>query len=232
MQIKTRDLTFGYKFNQETREVRGEQDRLRYSALATWLASPDQYRKRYYQGETFYNKEMAFGHVIHKTMEDKVAVSLHPVLSKLPQMPVSEYNIELEAGGIKIGGCLDAFDPETFSFLDYKSSHMTSTGKAPWDKVRVAKHMQLVFYSLLIKKAHGKVDPYTQLVWIETDWIPEEYQIGSRNIVAAGDKLQLTGKFEVFKRRIAQWERDALLKTIKKAAVEIDEDFNNWKKTQ
>lgn len=224
-------MTYGYTRSKEGNEITGETDRLRYSALNLWLSSKSAYRKRYYEGQSVSTPEMIFGHKVHTMMEDKKAVTAHPFLSQLPRYPVSEKNIELTVDGVKIGGCIDSFDPDTFSFLDYKSSHLSKDGKVPWNVVKVAKHMQLVFYSLLVREKFGKVDPNVLLVWIGTEFVKKSQEFAGHVLEAESRELALTGQFEVFKRRVAKWETDALKKIIKKAAEDISIDFIQYKAT-
>lgn len=217
-------MPYGFTFSKDTREITGEQDTLRYSALDCWLKSKPAYRERYYGGSNLVTAETVFGHKIHHAIENG-----ETVLEGLPRYSKSEYNIEVEVDGVRIGGCLDSFDPEKFSFLDYKSSHRNKDGKAPWDNVRVAKHMQLVFYSLLVKKKHGKVDPWTKLVWIETEFGKSTKEFDGHILEGQTRELFLTGNFQVFNRRIAEWERAKLRETIVRCSKEINEDFSKWK---
>lgn len=224
--------SFGYTFSRNERAVTGEQDVLRYSALDTWLKSKDSYRKRYYEGATFGSAEMTFGHEIHKLMEDPEQVKAHPILSQVPRYERSEYNIVVPLDDFKIGGCLDSIDLETFAFLDYKSSHRNKEGKVPWDNVRVAKHMQLPFYSVLVRSLHGKVDPNVLLVWLETAFKNKTKEFDGHTLTASSRELELTGEFKVFKRRVFKWELDSLEKVIIKSAGEINDDFTKYKHEQ
>lgn len=221
--------TFGYTFSKEDRHITGEQSVLRYSALDCWLKNKDAYRKRYYEGQEFQTAEMVFGHRVHKSMELKSVVKKDPLLSQLPRYSRSEYNIEEKLEDIKIGGCLDSFEKETFSFLDYKSSHLSKDGKIPWDNVRVAKHMQLVFYSLLVFLRHGKVDPWVKLIWLETAFRKKSIEFEGHTLSTETRELYLTGKFKVFKRRIYKYELDHLRGVILNAAEEINKDFISYK---
>lgn len=222
-------MIFGYKFNKDG-TIKGENDTLRYSGFSLWCKNKDAYRNHYYKGVSLHTPETVFGSVIHKLMEDPEEVQKHPILSKVLRYETSEYNIEVPFENFKIGGCLDSFRLETFSFLDYKSSHLSKDGKVPWDKVKVAKHDQMPFYSLLIEEKHGEVDPYCHLIWIETAFKNKTKEFEGHILSTQSRDLELTGHFETFKRRIAQWERDLMRKRIKQAAQEINDDFINWKK--
>lgn len=218
---------YGFKRNLDG-QITGEIDTLRYSALDSWLKSKDGYRKRYYEGQSFQTPETVFGHKIHQAIEKGEIV-----LPGLPRHRRSEYNIEVSVGTkkspVKIGGCIDSFDPETLAFLDYKCSHLSKDGKAPWSAVKVAKHMQLVFYSLLIKAKHKKVAPVATLIWIGTEFKQKAVEFAGHTLVADSRELSLTGNWHAFPRRIAQWERDHLLEIILRSAKEIEEDFTKYK---
>ncbi len=92
--------------------------------------------------------------------------------------------------------------------------------------------MQLVFYSLLIKKKHSKVNPRVYLIWLETAFGKDSREFAGHVLEAENRKLSLTGKWVAFPRRIAEWERAALVKVIKREAVAISEDFIRYKKAR
>ncbi len=219
--------TYGYTRDKEG-QITGEQDTLRYSAFDLWCKSKKAYRERYYEGKSLQTVETVFGHEVHKKLEKGEIV-----IEGLPRYPKTEYNIEVKIGKapsqIKIGGCLDAFDPDTLSFLDYKSSHLSREGKVPWNRVKVAKHMQLVFYSLLVQEKHRKVNPLTHLIWLETKFQSKTIEYDGHTLEAQIRTLDLTGTYQVFPRYIPEWARVALRKLILEKAKEISDDFNVYK---
>src|SRR5574338_1078197 len=92
---------------------------LSYSQMNTWLKNKEAYRSRYYRGEKQHeNPEMLFGKKIAKMLEDPKD---HPVLSKIPHYSISEYGIKTEVDGIPVIGYIDSYDPDTKSFLEYKT---------------------------------------------------------------------------------------------------------------
>lgn len=197
--------------------------RLSWSQLSLWLKNKDQYRQRYYMdGPAFESKETIFGREMAELFEKGES---HPVLDKVPRYSSMEHKIEIDVGGVPFLGYIDSFDPKTNSIIEMK------TGKEPWDDVRVHKWDQLTTYSLLAKLAYGKVDPVVKLVWIETHYAPKLQKIGSRTIEAEGDELAFTGKIQVFERRIKEWERILMKKTILFVAQEISKDYTNWQLT-
>lgn len=193
-----------------------------YSQMNLWIRNKDQYRERYYlNGPSFENKETIFGKKVAKMLEDGVK---DPVLDKVPRHKTMECRMELNVGGVPFLGVIDSFNIASQSIIEYK------TGKELWDTVRVHKHDQLVVYSLLAKLKYKTVDPIVKLVWIETRYAPIMDKIGSRTIERDSDDLEFTGKVEVFERKIVEWERKDIKDKIIKNAMEISEDFTNFKK--
>ncbi len=193
---------------------------LSYSQMTLWRQSKDGYRKRYYEnGPSFENKETIFGKNTAKMLEDGVA---HPVLSRVPRYKYMEYKITVPVLGVPFMGVLDTFSLQKKGFKEYK------TGKEPWNAVRVAKHEQLVIYSLLIKLKHKKVDPYCELVWIGTQWGRSKTEFDGHVLEGQTQVIEFTGKIEIFKRRISEWERKRMAQNIRSIAEEISADYTKW----
>ena len=206
---------------------------LSYSAVKLWLTSKAQYRKRYYENEKpFETVETNFGHKIHEIMEDPKKIVKYPALMKIPRYSVSEFEIIVDVDGVPVKGRIDSYEPTTGSFNDTKSGHRNKDGKAPWDAVRVRKDMQLPWYSFLIKHATGKVDKTCYLIWIETSFKRKTIEFDGHELSNESRELELTGAIEVFKRNIAQWERDRIRKLIGKVAKEISRDYTEYLKSK
>ncbi len=202
---------------------------LSYSQYALWKKNRDQYRARYYENAPpFETAETIFGKNIAETLEDKNLVEKHPVLSLIPRYSEPEYSVKVEIEGIPLMGYLDSYDPEGHAICEYKTGHLSIDGKVPWNDVKVAKHEQLPFYSLLIKTAHGKVDPKVKLVWIETKFKNKNIEFNGNTLTSQTRELELTGKFQVFERHIYKWELDKMKENIIKVAKEIHEDFTAY----
>lgn len=204
-----------------------------YSSWSLWKKDKDAFRRKYYLNEeSFSTAETIYGKHIARLLEDEEEVKKHPVLSLVPRYSVREQKIEVEIAGIRVMGYLDTFEPNTFQFGEFKSGHLSRDGKPPWDIVKVNKHDQLPFYSLLIKEKYGKVDRLTRLHWLETHFKKKTMDFEGMTLEASSRELELTGRIETFKRIIPQWERDNIRESIINAAKEISEDFTNYEKNK
>lgn len=202
---------------------------LSYSQVHLWMTNKSAYRKKYYEGEpSFETVETIFGKKIARIMEDPKEIKKYPTLKKVPRYKVSEYNIEVTIANIPIKGYLDSFRPKDLSFLEFKSGHTNKDGKPPWNKVKVSKHDQLPFYSLLIEKKHNKVNRVCHLVWIETRFKEKTVKFMGHTLTADSRELELTGQIKIFKRIIPKWERERMRKLIVKTAKEIHKDFTAY----
>ena len=198
---------------------------LSFSQYALWNSSKGSYRKRYYLNQKPpTTKQMEFGKKIARILEDK-----NNNLDFVPQYPVPEEKIEVEIKGVKLLGFIDTFDPEECKYREFKTGHANKAGKAPWDKIKVQKHVQLPFYSVLIEEKYSKVCNITHLDWIETEKvsIPEEIN-GISYETGFNDKIELTGKMETFERTITKAERNRMRQRILKTAIEISDDYQKY----
>jgi len=181
-------------------------DYISYSSYTLWKQNKDAYRRKYYDGgESISSPELVFGKKIARLLEDKE-------LDHIEKYKVMEQKIMVEIDGVKVLSYLDSYQP--YKFLEYK------TGVVSWTKTRVQKHLQLDWYSLMIQKWKGKVQDQCKLIWIETT--KEKINYHGHKIEGG---IRLTGKVEVFKRSVKQWERDLLEKEIIKTAHEIRRDY-------
>ena len=205
---------------------------LSYSAFDLWCRNKDQFRKRYYESEKpFETPETLFGKKIAEMIENNEHHD-DKIVSKIINYPCKEYEIEVDVKGLKIVGRLDQFHDTEYRVHEIKTGHRSPSGKVPWDPVKVRKHKQLVWYSLLVELKHGKVHPEVILQWIETKFSRKSVEFDGHTLTANSRQLELTGTIKTFKRRIHKWERIKLLKEIQKTAADISEDYKLWKKTR
>lgn len=194
---------------------------LSYSAWNLFKTNKDEFRARYYEGKpSMITPEILFGKKIAKELEDD------------DKIVGSETRIEIEiTPGLKLLGYLDGFDEDTFAITEYKTGHLDVKGKVPWTQVKVQKHKQLDWYSLLVKTKYKKVNPIVTLVWLETEFIKDTVEFAGHKLEGVTRKLQLTGKEKIFKRRIVEWERKKIKEEIISVAKAISEDYTTWEKT-
>ena len=208
-----------------------------------WRKNKEKYRERYYfeDGVPFENTETIFGKKI-ATILEKLSVKKEwseeefkqigvtrkefLYLKQAPRYKFSEYRIQIEVGGVPFLGVMDSFSKKFKRIIEYK------TGKQSWDDIRVRRHDQLVVYSLLTKLKFGKVHPTVRLVWMETRYKKSIDTIGSVTCEAESNELELSGKIQIFKRKIYEWERKNMVKLIQKTAQEISDDYTNFLKTK
>jgi hypothetical protein len=201
---------------------------LSYSAYSLWKSSKEQFRKRYYLNEDpFETPETRFGKVIGAMVENNEHL-FHEYAGKILNYPHKEYKIEVEVGGLKLLGYLDQFDDTEYKILEMKTGHKNKQGKVPWDRIKVQKHTQLVFYSLLVEKKFGKVHSEVILQWLETDFVDKTIEFDGHILSAKSRELQIISEPQTFKRKIHKWERVKLLRDILQTAEEISADYTNW----
>lgn len=194
---------------------------LSYSQFRLWKDNKDAYRRRYYFNEPSWDTpETLFGRQIAKKLEQG-----DTVLSTVPRYDTPEHKIELEVGGIPLLGYLDSFHSTEHKILEYKTGHHSKDGKAPWDRVKVQKHEQLDFYSLLVEEKYGHVDPLTMLVWLETVKKQKTVEFEGHILTGKDYTIELTGRVECFKRKVFSYERKNIKKEIISVAQEIAADY-------
>jgi len=194
-----------------------------YSAYSLWKKDRGAFRRRYYENEKpFETAETLFGKTIADHLEQLKSIE------GLDVYGTPEHKIEVEYKGIKILGYLDDFDPKGLRFNEFKTGHLSPEGKAPWDRVKVQKHEQLVFYSMLVEMKYGKVDPVCCLKWMETSFINKSVEFEGHTLETQSRELKLTGKILTFKRKIYKWERENLKKEIIKTVLEISNDYKKY----
>jgi len=194
---------------------------LSYSAFALWKSSKESYRKRYYLNEeTFDTIQSRFGKEQHQVMESNTDVK------------GSETKIECDLGEVKLLGYVDSLCPDTLKIIDFKFSHKSATGKDPWDTVKVRKHQQFPYYCLIVNKSYGRYNPEVELHWHETRFQDNTTEFDGHTLKSSDrNKMEVTGRLEVFKRQVQEYELDIIEKEIIKVAQEIAEDYKLWKST-
>lgn len=193
---------------------------LSYSAMSTWLQSPDTYRKRYYENAPMVvTPELAFGKKIADLLEAK-----DESVSHIKQYIKPEQKINCEIEGVPIFGFIDSFDPDTRSFYEFK------TGRVPWTQKRVDKHLQLDLYSLCIEEIFGSVNDDCELIWLET----AQNKVKMTGLITHENShnIVLTGTVKEFKRNITKDDREATKEMVVRIAEEISKDYTEYLKAK
>lgn len=216
------DGRFGYK-----------KDHLSFSAIRLWQQNKEGYRRKYYpeQGESLSTVYTVFGKKIAELLE-KRDFTEYPALAKVPFYSISEQSVETEIEGVPIRGFLDLYEPDTYTFGEVKSGIISHTNGPPWTAVKVRQWQQLPFYSLLIKKKFGKVNPLCHLIWLETFFIKDETPTISSMLKSNSKReLNLTGNIKIFPRRITNDQRKMMQELIIKVSKDIETDYENYRRT-
>lgn len=193
-----------------------DKDYLSYSAINTFIHSPEQYRRQYFEGTPFIESpEILFGGKIARLLETR-----DPSMDHIMQFSVPEQKLEFEVEGVKILGFIDTFSPEQKIVGEYK------TGKQPWTQERVNKHLQLDIYSLGVEKIFGEVSDLCYLIWMQTEQVDHKKE--GRSTHADSYSIRLTGEVQTFERVITKDDRYAVRELIVRVAHEIDRAYKHF----
>lgn len=192
---------------------------LSFSQIDLWLRSRPTYRKKYYGGVNFATTAaMEFGNETTLSMANN-----EPHVAFIPRFPRFEREIFLEIEGIPIKAAIDNIDDTINKFNEYK------TGKTKWTPAKVAKHLQLDLYSLLLEEEDGFVDDECTLIHIEAANLPKTIEMDGHILEGTSTEIALTGNYYEFKRVITKTHREAMRQLIVKVGREIEEDFAAYK---
>ncbi len=216
-----KQLLYGRKRIVDNGEVTyKDKDYLSYSAINTWLHSPEQYGKLYFDGTPFIESpEILFGGKIGRLLETH-----DESMSHILQYAVPEQELRFSVDGVNILGFIDSFSPERNAILEYK------TGKQPWTQARVNKHLQLDIYSLGVETLFGRVEDLCHLIWMQTEQVDHKKE--GRSTHADSYSIRLTGRVETFPRVITRDDRYAVRELIVRVSHEIDEAYRNFLETK
>lgn len=156
-------------------------DYISWSQYSLYKQSPEEYKRRYIDGEDGYtNEAMEFGKNVAEGLENgSDDIEIETIRLIMPNYPKREFDITEVYKGIKLKGKLDLFNPNKKIIGEIK------TGKQKWTQERADKHGQLKFYNLLCLARYKTMAKEINLYWFETDNSEEE--------------IKLTGKHKVFK---------------------------------
>lgn len=196
-----------------------------WSQLSCWLQNPTRYRREYFEdGKKLDSKYLTLGKNIATLIENGQHKTLLP---DLECYDTPEFEIRCMVMGVPILSYLDSYnkvqtiDVPANVFREYK------TGKVPWDKARVQKHDQLVFYATALKWGVGQMPMYCDLDWIETKETAQE----TVDFWREGDKIvHVTGRVVSFHREFDEREVERMEDLITKVAWEISDAYQDYLK--
>jgi hypothetical protein len=137
-----------------------EERPLSWSAINSFEYDPEQWFNNYVRGIKASSKEMTFGSMIDKKLQEDPTFLPH-----VPRYPILQHDMSARLGKIPLRGVADAYDPTIPALRDYK------TGKKLWDQKRANDTGQLTMYCLLLHLT-DKVKPEHVKLFI--DWLPTQ----------------------------------------------------------
>lgn len=140
---------------------------LSWSAISSFEYDPEQWYKSYVLGIRTTSKEMEYGSLIDRKIQDDPTF-----LPNVPRYPAMQYAMKTTFSGIKLVGIADGYDPVKKQLADFK------TGKKKWDQARANETGQLSMYCLLLYLI-DKIKPEDMELFIH--WIPTK-EVGDFSI--------------------------------------------------
>lgn len=187
---------------------------LSWSAMTTWESNKERFKREYFEGgKRLDTKFLRFGKSFAKSVEDGTYKKDFP---DLPIYNSVEFKFHVDIDGVMILGFIDSYDTIKNLVLEYK------TGKHPWTKAKVQKHGQLAFYATALEALTGTMPEYAELIWLETKE-DKSQKMGLYN--GQDERIEFTGKSQVFKRKFDKREVVKMRERIKKNALEISDAY-------
>ena len=194
-------------------------EHLSFSQIDLWLRSKETYRKKYYGGVKFATTAaMQFGNDTTLAM-----AANEPHVAYIPRYPRFEREMLVVIDGIPVKAAIDSIDDTINKFYEYK------TGKTKWTPNKVAKHLQLDLYSLLLEEEDGFVDDECTLIHIEAENAVKSIEMDGHTLEGTSTEIVLTGNVFEFPRIITKEDRAAMRALVVKVGREIEEDFAAYK---
>lgn len=105
---------------------------------------PKKWYDSYILGIRQSSKEMTFGNIIDKKLQDDPTFMPH-----VPRYSILQHRMKAKLGKIPLIGVADTYEPSIPALDDYK------TGKTPWNQKRADETGQLTFYAILLYLTEG-----------------------------------------------------------------------------
>lgn len=138
-----------------------------WSQISSFDWDPEQWYQTYVLGIRQESRELTFGSMIDKKIQEDPTF-----LPQLPRYALMQHKMEAKVGKLKIVGLPDGLDLKKFLLADYK------TGKKAWDQARAEATGQLKMYLLLVWLTE-KINPEKFTCFIH--WLPT-YERGDFSI--------------------------------------------------
>lgn len=122
-----------------------------WSQISSFDWDPEQWYQTYVLGIRQESRELTFGSMIDKRIQEDP-----DFIPELPRYKLMQHKMEAKIGGLKIVGLPDGLDLKKFLLADYK------TGKKAWDQARA--------------EATGQLKMYLLLVWLTEKITPEKFR--------------------------------------------------------
>lgn len=204
---------------------------LSWSQMSVWKQNKARYEKEYFaSGEKLKSDFLDFGSSISSQIEDGTIAKVLPDLEVYPSI---EHEIKVIINGVPVLIYIDSFRPEDLNFREYKTGKWGKTkgGKrvAAWDRAKVQKHGQLLFYASGIRAKYGKMPERCDLDWIPTK--EEEHEKVENDSPFSSRKkrvINVTGEIYSFGREFDERELDKMDEEILKIALEISEAYRAY----
>lgn len=182
--------------------MKTNRDYYSWSQFSLFYASKRTFHKRYVlEEDDFGNKRfdkgnelgeyLATGKIPHY-VDDPL---LETVAAIVPKLDIMEEEVRVKLYDDTFLSYFDSSDGVGDMFYEYK------TGKEPWDKVRVIKADQLLFYACTSYLKYGKI-PKCKLIWVETEDVEQE---------DGSIKIRYTGHVKEFDREFSNEEMVQML---------------------
>lgn len=115
-----------------------------WSQINSFEYDPEQWYQSYMLGKKSQSREMDFGNLIDKKLQEDPAFLPH-----VPRYPFMQFKMKAKFGKISLVGVPDGLDLEIPTLADYK------TGRVAWDQKRANETGQLTMYLLLVWLLRG-----------------------------------------------------------------------------
>jgi len=198
---------------------------LSWSQLSCWLQNPVRYRREYFEdGKKLDSKYLTLGKNIATLIENGQHKALLP---DLETYDTPEHEIKCKVKGVPILSFLDSYNKVATDKVPANVFREYKTGKIAWDRARVQKHDQLVFYATALKWSIDKMPDYCDLDWIET----KETAVETVDFWRDADKIvNVTGRIISFHREFDEREIERMEGLITKVAWEISDAYQDYLK--